>query len=65
MKRHMHTRDFTLCKAAALVGLMIVAGALGKIQEPRYVQGEQPAGERIIPALFFSPEAPQQTGTDL
>ncbi|CUH77588.1 hypothetical protein [Tropicibacter naphthalenivorans] len=38
MTRNMFYRDFTLCKATALVGLMALAAALGGVPHPHLDQ---------------------------
>lgn len=54
MPRHVFYRDFTICKAVALVGLIGVALAMGSVPQTAPVQAEAEASQaRIIPAMVL------------
>ncbi|MCT4558474.1 MAG: hypothetical protein N4A61_10490 [Pelagimonas sp.] len=64
MAQNVFYRDFTLCKAAALVGLIVLAMALHS--NPKHVHATDSVGtERILPAHFLNPPTRPLPGTDL
>lgn len=53
-----HTRDFTLCKAAALVILIGLAIALGGVpHQARDMAGNVTVSERHVPAMLLGEDA--------
>ncbi|BBU56372.1 MULTISPECIES: hypothetical protein [Mameliella] len=54
MKKNIFYRDFTICKAVALVVLMGLAAALGGVPSNRVAETRPELSEaRIIPAMVY------------
>ncbi|MFW2541867.1 hypothetical protein ACN2XU_04435 [Primorskyibacter sp. 2E107] len=54
MARNVFYRDFTACKALALVTLMAIAALMGEMPHPASgeVRVENPVKERVLPAFL-------------
>lgn len=70
MTRNVFYRDFTLCKAAALVGLIGAALVLGGVPkaEPDMAEAADIQTVMLIPAVLSAPDLgcdPHETGVNL
>ncbi|EBA09054.1 hypothetical protein [Sagittula stellata] len=70
MTRNVFYRDFTLCKAAALVGLIGAALVLGGVPkaEPDMAEAADIQTVLLIPAVLSAPDLgcdPHETGVNL
>lgn len=54
MKKNIFYRDFTICKAVALVALMGLAAALGGVPSKRVAEAQPELSEpQVIPATIY------------
>ncbi len=70
MTRNVFFRDFSICKAVALVGLIGMALALGAMRDAKPVLAETGAeGARIVPVVYTlfvkDCDTHEETGVDL